>query len=225
MPALPSVPKVVKVVLQQALLGATRDLINRFFIQYTGTAPTNSQLDTFAQAVTTSWGTNVVPLANADCSLETVSCEDLTSPTSAVGSSSLGSTGTRSGGANGAAMCVVMQEKMARRYRGGHPRVYLPWGSDSDLESANTWGTAFTASAEAAWINFIDDILAAGWTGAGTLSAVNVSYYAGFTNVTSPSGRARPKPTLRGTPVVDAITSYAMNPLVGSQRRRNMQGS
>jgi hypothetical protein len=202
---------------------ADQDIINRFFMTYSGTAPTNAELDTFANSIATTWAAYLAGLFNIESTLVEVIVEDLTSATSAVGSATVGDSGTREGAALGAGVAAVIQFKVARRYRGGHPRMYGQMGVATDLVAANQWSAAFLAATLSAIESFIVAVESLGWSGAGTLQHVNVSYYEGFTNHTYPSGRTRAIPTLRATPVIDPIETYAVNPRLGSQRRRNQQ--
>jgi hypothetical protein len=128
--------------------------------------------------------------------------------------------GTRTGATLGAQVAFVISGEIFRRYRGGHPRNYFPFGVDTDSYDARSWHTAFQTDVSEGWGEFVNAVEAAGWTGAGTLTPVNVSYYEGFTNHTYPSGRVRPIPTLRGTPVIDVIESYIFRPDYETQRRR-----
>lgn len=223
MPALPSVSKVLRVILRYAASAEGQALINRIFISYSGTAPSDSQLDTFAAVVGTAWDAGLKSLTSTQYTLQDVAVEDLSSPTAAVGFSDVNTSGTRAGDVLGAAVAAVIQQKVARRYRGGHPRVYLPVGVSTDLADADQWGSTFITNLLAGYATFLSDIFAGGWTAAGTLDGVNVSYYSGFTNHTYPSGRVRPIPTLRGSPVVDPVLQYAVNGNLASQRRRNGQ--
>jgi hypothetical protein len=114
-----------------------------------------------------------------------------------------------------------MNFKVGRRYRGGKPRIYLPWGSASDQATLNQWTSGFISSAATAWTNFITAIAAAPWSGASGLKQVNVSFYSGFTNETGPSGRARAVSTPRaGSAVVDDIIAHSLNTIYGVQRSR-----
>jgi hypothetical protein len=221
MPALAPVTKVLKVVIQQALVDAASYLINRLFYSYSGTAPTDAELDTFSGSVGTAWIDNITPLQNDIVSLKGVQTEDLTSSTSGVGAAVEDNVGTRSGAALAAGTAFVVAEEIARRYRGGHPRVYLYVGVATDLAAAFAWTGTFAADVVTAFGAFDTAVQAAGWSGAGTLTPVNVSYFSGFTNHTYPSGRTRPIPTPRVTPVVDPILSFIGRESVGSQRRRN----
>jgi hypothetical protein len=219
-PALPAVPNVLRVTLL-ATMGSDVDVLNRFYLQYAGTAPTNAQLSTLAAGIGTDWGTDLKAKAISAYILEEVEITDLSSPTGALGTATIGTAGTRAGSAIAAGSAVVLQFHIARRYRGGHPRIYLPYFGDTDVVTPQTWGAASLTALVSSWNAFITAILARTWAG-GTLSAqVNVSYYQGFHNVTLPSGRETSKPTLRGTPVVDLVASVSANPHICSQRRRN----
>jgi hypothetical protein len=222
-PSLPDVANVVKLALEYALSAEDQNAVNRLFFKYSGTAPTDSDLDTFANAVGDAWGTALKSWFGIETTLDQVTAEDLTSPTAAVGNAPFGIEGTRTGGFVGAATCAVIRNKIARRYRGGHPRTYWQAGVDTDLDTANTWSSDFQTGFETAVAAFVSAVEAAGWTGAGTILPVNISYYEGFTNHTYPSGRVRAIPTLRVTPLVDSIIAYQCNPQTGSQRRRNGQ--
>lgn len=224
MPALPDVPKTLRIALRMSLNEDT-DLINRFFIEYLGTAPTSPQLDTYAASVSTAWGAHLKALMTSNGALEEVHIIDLSSSTAAIGDDGSHIAGTRAGLQLSAAACVVLKLQIARRYRGGHPRLYLPFGSAPDLSDAQRWGSTFLGNVVTGWTSFLTDITAAGWTSAGTLQPINVSYFQGFTNVTYPSGRTKPVPTRRITPVKDLVLSHTTNPKVASQRRRNQQSS
>lgn len=205
-------------------VGNDLDAITRFYIGYTGTAPTNSDLNEFCEDVSNDFTTDLKALMHPDNQLVEVTAEDLTNNTSAVGFWSGTIAGSRSGHTLPGGACVVASYKIPRRYRGGHPRGYWPLLSAEDLDGPNVWGASVIAGTQTDLNQFFTDVVAEGWTGAGTLSHLNVSYFQGFTNVTFPSGRIRPVPTRRGTPVTDTVSTVAVNPHVGSQRRRNQQG-
>jgi hypothetical protein len=117
---------------------------------------------------------------------------------------------------------MVIQRKTARRYRGGHSRVYLPGMLASYLDDTEeAWDATQLANTETAW----QGIEAAGQAvlhtnGHTDATPVVVSYYLGFTNVLYPSGRYHARPTLRATPEVDIVTAFGGNPRPCSQRRR-----
>lgn len=220
MPALPNVSKVLKVALS-GTFSSGQVWLSRFYIGYTGTAPLVADLVTFNTAVATAYGADLktlLPPVNVLTQIETI---DLTSPTSAVAIDTVSVAGTRSGSPVPAQVCLVSSYEIARRYRGGHPRGYWPWGVQTDIASAGSWATAFTSACTTGLNSFFTALVAAGWSGAGTLSQKNVSYYSGFTVVTNPvTGRARNVPTLRVTPLQDPVTSIVSRISYGTQRRR-----
>lgn len=221
MPALPSVPKVLQLAIQTELSDDNYKAINRVHFAYTGTAPSPAQLDSFATTVLTAFASALVPSMGNNKSITMVNAIDLSSPTAAVGEASGANIGTLAGLPLSDDDAMVMSATVARRYRGGHPRSYLLVGDSTKLDTGHTWDSTFLAAVQTAWAGFITAVEGAGWAGAGTLSPVNVSYYEGFTNLTSPAGRNYNVPKLRvGGPVVDAITTYVARALLGTQRRR-----
>lgn len=221
MPALPPVAGVIKVASLFTYSGNV-SCMNRYFIHYSGTAPTTAQLNTFCTSLDTGWSTNYPAVTSGDVIGTGHQAEDLSSSTGAIGAAGMSSTGTRSGDGLPKATCFGVNFQMARRYRGGKPKIFLPFGTSTDLDGTGRWKGASLSSFGSAWVAYINAALAAGWTGAGTLTHVNVSYYSGFTVVTNPiTHRARNVPTLRGTPLQDLITGYSSETDVMSQRRRN----
>lgn len=220
MPALPNVPGVLRV----AVIGSANDdtdVVSRFFLAYSGTAPNIPDLDAFALGVGNLWATNILPMQTPAYVLTEVEVTDLSGPTAARGSNSSSSPGTRSGSGFTAATAVVVDFKIARRYRGGHPRVSIFAGVSTDLVSVQRWSPTFLTDFSNAWNAFMSGVLELTWTGATIVDQVNVSYYAGYHLVTFPSGRSRDVPTLREVPIIDGILGFGVNAHVGSQRRRN----
>jgi hypothetical protein len=175
--------------------GGDPGIANRYFMGYTGAAPSDGDLVTYAAS---------------------------TSPSSGRGVWSGSHAGTRSGTAMPINACMLINFQLGRRYRGGKPRIYAPWGVTADLNTPEKWSSSFVSASTAAWIAFITNtsgVLAGGTSVAGQ---ENVSYYAGVEPpITLPSGRVKQASKVRPGPIApDPITSVAANPLVGSQRRR-----
>jgi len=224
MPALPPVSKVLRVALE-GLFGEDTHIVNRFFLQYAGTAPTDADLTTLAGTIFSAWVSKLAAHICAGYATEQLSIEDLSSPT-AASVQVLGShAGTDTGVVIPAGGAFVMKFPIARRYRGGHPRMYFAGISNAHLTDDQTWDLTFRNAFASDWSGFINLINAGVWSGGTSLTQVNVSYYEGFTPHEYPSGRYRNIPNLRGTPVVDVISLAVANPRPGSQRRRNLQGS
>lgn len=225
MPPLPAVPGVVEVKL---VYTEAEDIntINRFFLHYGGLGPTAAQLASFANTtVSNSWGASLGGQTNTNTSLTRVQVTDLSGPSAAQGEWDGAVAGTKAGAALSASACAVIQLKIARRYRGGHPRQYLPGRTVTDLTDSQRWSPAFIAAMKTAYDAFITFVVASPWASGGPLTQVNVSRYEGFTNYTTSSGRNKSRAVPRLIPLEDLVIATAVNPKVGSQRRRNLQSS
>lgn len=220
MPALPPVPNVIQCRFVYTI-GADIAAMNRIYLVYTGGPPASADLNSIAGGINTAWGTNIKALMPSAYSLTSINLLDLASSTGAQGTNATVVAGTRAGGTMTANCTALVNWVMARRYRGGKPRTYWPFGVAGDTTTPQKWGTTFITAVNTGVNNFISGVigLTAGTT---TISAHgNVSYYHGFTNVPygSPT-RYRQTPTLRSSPVVDTITTGACSAVIGSQRRR-----
>jgi hypothetical protein len=118
-------------------------------------------------------------------------------------------------------LAMVIKARIARRYRGGHPKTYLMGIPNAGLVGGNQWSAGTMAGVIAAWNLWISDCLTSVPLAAAPATEVNVSYYAGFHSVQLPSGRWTNIPTLRGTPHVDSVLGHSINSTAASQRRRN----
>jgi hypothetical protein len=217
---LPAAPATVKCDLVFAI-GADLTALTRFYITYSGSAPTAAELVTFAIAIGTAWDNDLKAYTDDDTTLETVECIDLSSDTSPSGEASIGAVGTLSGAYLPADAAMVITYDQPRRYRGGHARGYWRQGVQADLQSPQEWTSGFVSTMTTQIEAFFAAVLAAGWSGGGSLVQSQVSYFAGFTVVTSPiTGRARNIPTKRATPVLNTISGYTPRLRIGSQRRR-----
>ncbi len=219
MPALPSVPKVLRVDLHYTVGGDTFAK-NRFFLQYAGTAPSNTNLNDLAEETTDQFGFNLQSLMNVDTALSKVEITDLTAPTAAFGTHAEVLTGTRAGAVVTADSCVLESLSIARRYRGGHPRIYWPFGVSADLQTLQTWTNALVAAVAAGLAGFYATLEAAVWAGGVSLQQVSVSYYHLFTVTTGTTGRARNVSTPRAMPLVDFVTGDNVRNGVATQRKR-----
>lgn len=222
MPALPPVTGVIKCSVGMPVT-VHPNLQTRFYIKYTGTAPTVAQLQTFANSIVTAFGTNLAALTSVNITGVQVTCQDLSSSTGAVAISSTTSAGTRAGTEAPVQSAMGIRYNIARRYRGGKPKGFWPFGVQADQADVAHWSVAFANTCATNIGAFFTAILAAGWTGAGTLTQVNVSYFAGFTTVIRTPFRARNVPNLRqGGPITDLVTSYTSVTTMYSQRRRRL---
>jgi len=193
---------------------------NRLYFSYSGSAPTGANCTTLASDIAAAWLTNFAPLVETNWSLDEVDVLDIATDSGLSGQWTGDNAGGRSGSALPANVANNIEFGIARRYRGGKPRMYLPPPVSADLATQVAWTDTFVGDTTAAAAAFFAEIAALSIGAMGTLAHVNLSYYKGFTNITNSSGRERAVPTYRTTALHDVVTGYSGKKVVGSQRRR-----
>lgn len=224
MPALPPVPGVFKIRLHYDV-GTDANAVTILHVRYVGTPPTSGDCVTFCTTFNGLAAAEWPIYLDTDSSYLGVDITDLTTPTSGTGSDGTTVAGTRSGTKLGAGTAVLTHMPVSRRYRGGKPRSYLPWGTASDLDSRNTWLSGSVTDFHTGWSAILTAIGTAFPVGPATFgSFCSVSYY-GPPNrtVTGSTGRVRTISTTRTTPLIDDWGTFTVSPKVSSQRRRNLQ--
>jgi hypothetical protein len=222
MPPLPSPGDVLRVEFKTGD-NATVEAGSRFFLSYTGTTPTTSNLNTLASDISTQWDNWIANVVSTSEALHGVIITDLSSDTGAEGNWS----GTVDGKETFTASLIasaaaVVNHEISRRYRGGRPRTYLRCGGTDALASGSTneWSSAFMSSVLTNWEGFIAAILALSGFPFTLANIVNVSWFSGNTVFLTPTGRGRNIPIKRTTPLVDIINASTIAQKVGSQRKR-----
>lgn len=219
-------PGVLRVDLEWSI-GSDLTALTRLHIAYSGAAPGDATCAAIAQSLYGIFAAELCVYANAANSLLGCVVTDLTSPSSGRGSYSHTTAGSLSGGILGASTAFLASEKIARRYRGGKPRAYLPLGDSGQLLTEQLWTTGFVANVQASLDAIVADIN--GLTTSGTVlsTLVNVSYYEGFVSSQNPvTLRWRNIPKQRtGGAVVDGVTQWVAEQRLSSQRRRNLRSS
>lgn len=195
---------------------------NRFYIGYAGAAPTAANCTAIADAIETAWTTNLAPLTSIEWGLKTIDVIDIASLTGASGQWNGTSQGQDSGSALPAQVAVNIEFSIARRYRGGKPRIYLPPPDAGKQADAGHWSGTFTAAMDTAFEAFIAAVEAIDVGAVGQLTHVNLSYYTGFKNITNSSGRERAVPQYRTEALVEPVTGYHTKTELSSQRRRRV---
>jgi hypothetical protein len=221
MPALPNVANVLRVNLHWTVDADTMGQTVHYF-RYSGGAPSGADCASLAITTTAIASAAFQALCNTHVGVNATTVTDLTSSSGGQGEGGTPWVGTRSGGQLSPGTAAVVRHSIARRYRGGKPRSYLPTGTSTDVATTGLWATAFQTAMDTGWGTFTGDMstISAGSTNVGAI--VNISYYHGFTVVISPTtGRSRNVPTLRAVPLVDTITAHSTAIAIGSQRRRN----
>lgn len=191
-------------------------------LTYTGGAPSDADCASLATSFYASLTTATVDYVFSGVTYAGIDVQDLTSDTAGSGShdgTTLGGGGTTENAAQVALLCSMA---IARRYRGGKPRSYWPFGSADDLDSGGLWASSYVSAVQAALETYQSEII--GQTAGTTVIAahVSVSYYSGFTSVLNPvTGRTKDIPKVRtGSIPIDPIISLAVSNRVATQRRR-----
>lgn len=219
---LPAVPKVVRLTFVQSY-GDDQNVINTLHYEYAGTESA-ADLQTLATTAATAWHSDIHPRQVVGIRLDHVLATDLSSSSSPQAVAAAGTLGTNGGNGITGASSMVVKLLIARRYRGGKPKIFLAGFPTSDQQTVQTWSSAALTAADTAMTGL--DVAIEGYGGAtmGAVDAVSVSYFQGFHVVTNPvTLRAKNVPTLRGGgPVIDPVTGVSADLHIGSQRRRNL---
>jgi hypothetical protein len=221
MPALASVPKAAKIILQ-GYIDSSKPWVNAFHIGFSvGGALSGAEVLAMASAVNAAWGGSMAPMIEDTISLANVVVQALDSPVAPVANDATPQVGVDSTTPTAAGTAFVVKRLTGRRYRGGHSRVYIPGlGALALSDDPEVWNPTNAANMVAGW-DAVEDAASNAIIGVHTdAQPINISYYFGFTNVLYPSGRYHVKPTPRVTPLVDIVTNYSYNPKPCSQRRR-----
>lgn len=193
---------------------------SRFYLSYAGAAPTGANCITLATDISEAWATFVAGDVDANFSLTEIDVLDIATDSGLSGQWTGDIPGTNSGTSLPAQCATNIEFGIARRYRGGKPRIFQPPGVAGNQLNAGEWDSAFVTAVNGHQVSFWAQIEALTVGAMGALRHVNLSYYKGFTNITNSSGRERAVPTYRATALLDPITGYSTKSVIGSQRRR-----
>lgn len=137
MAALPPAPGVAKVIIKQAYGN-----VNVFNILHVAgpiaASWTAGGLQGLATSIRAAWVTNVLPLQASQLTLTDVQCVDLSSEVGEEGVATGSNTGGIATAGLPANVAVCWSWKIARRYRGGHPRTYIAGVHSSQANGPNT---------------------------------------------------------------------------------------
>lgn len=213
MPPLPAVPNVAKIISSSLMEDSPSE--NIFHMLWSGATPNAA---TLAAYLTDVWAPawDIVFAAEAPSSAATVQHEAI-DLTSAMGASAVvadTTAGGRTGDFAPASAAVLASWEIDRRYRGGHPRTYFPFGTAGTYEGSSNrdWSAAFIADVQTKLNTFLASVQGHDISGTEFSTLVNVSYYDKVITPTPPYRRV--------TPQVDTITSVIVRTRICSQRRR-----
>ena len=207
---LPNAPKTLRV----RFIGQyqSRPWVNVFHVQYSGAKPDIAAAKTLAQQFNGAWNTNLALLHTGTVQLNTVEVVDLDTSDGAVGTDNTLRSGTAalSGQAMPPNVACCLSWKIAQRYRGGHPRMYLTGQMTGNTGANGLWQGAWVTPASTQGGNFITGIN--GLTGPQSpLVAVATSYYK--------SHQGYPD-NVRPIPQNFPIQSCVVHSRIDTQRRR-----
>ena len=216
MPPLPSVPNVIRVVITNQRNDG-RPFINVLHWTYGGTPPPNSVCATFAQEFWTQWTSHLTAHQPAQTSLFSVEVTDLSSDVSGGAIYTNGDTpvpGTSIHGMLPGSTAFLVSKFVARRFRGGHPRSYLPIGTTDDLNDDGDWKAASRDSMLAAYGSLVNGMVGAASGGTTLGEECAVSYTSKIVNPVPPYRRAVPL-------VMDIpVDGYSAGLMLATQRDR-----
>lgn len=204
MPALQPVPLTVKMAVSGILSGVPIACI--YHERYTGGPPSAAECALFATDVFTQWTTTFGFVLNSDLVITLATVTDLNSNT--------GASGTHSGVATGSVFsapapnqcAAVVNWHAGTRYRGGHPKTFLPGLSNIDFANP----VSLTATAQAAFASAAANFrtnLATITHGGTVFQGLAVVHYKKAHAVLTP-------------PQTEFIVSESCRQMVGSQRGR-----
>lgn len=220
MPPLPAVQNVIRLNAHYTI-GSDTTTGSRWFFRYTGTAPDAAGLNAWCANVDSRWRTNCIALYGGNVSVTLWTAVDLSSANGAYGQFTSTAIGTRTGAAVSASTTVNCNYKINRRYRGGKPRTYFPFGTVPDMLTPQNWQNNFLGLCQAGVQGWFTDITTTQKpSSVTTLEHVNVSYYSKFDDNGHPITPGPPGWDVRPVPKVDPILGPQIQTPYGAQRKR-----
>lgn len=214
---LPNVPNVVKVVIEnQGNDGRIADNVCHF--TYGGAPPDSATCELIGNSFYNQWIDNLTEVQPAQTSLISVTVTDLSSSTGGEGvydNDGTPTPGTSESGMLPFHTCFLLSMFIDQRYRGGHPRMYLPVGTTADLNDDGDWHTAFVSDVTDDWSTIVDNVINSNPYAATNIGQqCAISYTSKFANPVYPYRRTTPL-------VYDIpIDGYTGQQKLATQRRR-----
>jgi hypothetical protein len=198
--------------------------MNVLHYSYSGGAPAVADLTAIGNKLGSGYGSALSVYLPTSTSLTTVTLTDLAAPTGNEAIVTMSHPGTGIGVALAGNTATVMSFLINVRYRGGHPRAYFPSMSQNWQADPQHWTSAAGGQFTTAMQAFLQGINGF-QSGATTIgSQVAVAYFKGHTWSQDQHGNWKKIPTRLTPPIVNVISSYRTNLVVGSQRRRAHPG-
>jgi hypothetical protein len=213
------VPGVAQTTLK-GLIGANPWAVTFHWKAGPSTSPwTQADIQVLATAGFTAWSTALKGNSATNVSITECDALDL-SNTTGVGFNYTATpvNGILSGGVQPSSLCMVISNKIADRYRGGHPRTFWPCGTQSQMSGEAAWTTSFQNSLAANQATYVSTVRAAAYSfGTTTLNHVVPRYSYTYTSDPVKHKWTKERTALLDTPTVSSYVAVAKT---GSQRRR-----
>jgi len=180
--------------------------VNTVFLNSQGPGYLVGDLNALALAAGNAWGSALAACASAATTCNLVEALDISKPDGLLGSSNAQHTGlivATNPLPVSAAICF--SEKVALRWRGGHPRFYLPAPTISEIQNGSTFTSAFVLTANTAADNYLTAMNAIS-IGGSAHHMVAVRYYS--------------QKAVLASPKVLPIMDITVHTRLDSQRRR-----
>src|SRR5215469_8191851 len=127
---------------------------------YTGGPPSVADCETIAGNWGGQLGNHINAIYPTDWKVTEVECIDLTSPTSSTATATISIDGLSTSPASPAQAALLLHKTISRRYRGGHPRTYMPGPAQDQQLNRNTWLDTAASQIEGAWITAASALVA-----------------------------------------------------------------
>jgi hypothetical protein len=178
-----------------------------------------SDCDLLASTVYAAYQAKILPHTYSNVDIRQVQVVDLTSSTG-LGSlyTHLPTAGSIGGALEPSSLATVAQNKIASRYRGGHPRTFYPGMAQADMANENSFSSGSAVLWSGYITAFVTQVLTASYA-AGSSSLTNVvpRYTYSYTDV---PGKHKYTKTRTGLLGVFVVQGYPVDVRVGSMRRR-----
>lgn len=126
----------------------------------TGQPWSNLQLQNLATSIQSGLGLFIAPLSGQQVNfLETITTDIGQASPSTPGVAATTHTGTETGQEPPPSTCVLVQNLIADRYKGGHPRSYMPPGSMTAMNTTeDSWQASYVNNYSTAMTNLQDQV-------------------------------------------------------------------
>ncbi len=218
--SLPAAGNVAKIKLDWTL-GNPVPVSSNFHMSYSGEGTDPGDLTTIAIGVANAYDANLASLCSTGITFDAVTVIDCSESPGMQGSDTASVAGTRGGNIPTDATAVNLKLNIARHYRGGKPKMYLPFGVTADLSNPGVWDSTLLEAVDTQWAAFITALKAISGAALELTEQVSVSYYKGYTERINPTtGRSYYVAAPRAEPVVDVILAAQAQGRIAQQRRR-----